>query len=248
MDLALAPRANQPLPNALAALQAKNPQASVDCGSFGAVTLASLLTTPAYTIVEGPLMSQWKFCGPVGSDLHLQVSFELRLFKDGEIEIFPPRLENCWFDEPGSTNKLITLVTVTIDGRTTFSEPIDVKNHTRPLCHRGNDWSYWIGTNAKHTPHHDSNYLHNCECMTPHKVEDPDPSALNVPQIYTPNYIGEDGPGHAGSRQPHLTRRIDWPLERVLSDHAGADTEAPRLSLHDDVSRECEQLEQSLAR
>ena len=62
----------------------------------------------------------------------MQVSFELRLFKDGEIEIFPPRLENCSFDEPGSTNKLITLVTVTIDGKTTFSEPIDVKNHTLP--------------------------------------------------------------------------------------------------------------------
>ena len=61
-DLVLAPRVNTPFPKCYTGGAAgKNPQASVNCGSWGAVTLASLLATPAYTVVAGPLMSQWVF-------------------------------------------------------------------------------------------------------------------------------------------------------------------------------------------
>lgn len=144
----------------LSQLQALNPSVSLQLGSIGTVTLASLLTQTSTgkgvpglvrQWVSGPQMSEWHFYSPVGSDQHLAVFFHVRLYAGNEIEI-ETIVDNGYLTvaSPGARSYTATL---TINGSVRFNSALTHLHHTR--------WSRadWYTENPQIVPRHDPVYL-----------------------------------------------------------------------------------------
>lgn len=135
-------------------LIALSPQASVQCGAFGTVTLSSLLGSPVKTFISGPQMSEFHYLGQVGTDAHLRVYFHVRLWAGGAMEITTV-VENGFLLVAGPTLKGY-VPQVIINGTSRYTNSgatLNQEHHCR--------WAliHWYGTDPQITPKHDTAYL-----------------------------------------------------------------------------------------
>ena len=154
-----------------AKLKAKGANMLVNFQGVGSVELSTLIGksaayssslnqfTPGKTAdwIQGPEMSSWIYSSPVGTDPTLTAWFEVRLWKDGQVEILP-WLENGFLKKTGGTEK-IGRATVSISGNEKFSEDLSVYHHTRTPLVKGTTFSYWLGSDPKVTFKHDTAYF-----------------------------------------------------------------------------------------
>jgi hypothetical protein len=167
-------------------------------------------------IVSGQHMSHSQITCKI--DAQVSIVYELRAFARGEFEVLAPCVENCGFTAPSQPMRSIT-VRIEIDGAIYFDGTVDAKHHTRIPLLNGDAWSWLSGEVAPFRIEHDLAYLCACESFPPfapvaanpslftavHKPPHPLAGQLVFSQHYTPNYIGEGGPGMAsGGYSPHI--------------------------------------------
>lgn len=131
---------------------AANPQASVALGSFGTVSLASLIASPVRVWVAGPQMIEAHYRGAVGTT-GLAVAFQVRLYKSGRLWV-RAIADNGYLDVPPVLRSYVP--SVNIGGTVVFD------NGGAALSHHGHTrWSAegWIGGDPQVTPRHDTGYL-----------------------------------------------------------------------------------------
>ncbi|MDD5033879.1 MAG: hypothetical protein PHE55_03905, partial [Methylococcaceae bacterium] len=136
--------------------------------------------------LQGPEMSSWIYAAPLGTDPSLSAWYEVRLWKDGQIEIIP-WIENGYLLKPGATQK-DGLVGVTVNGVSRFSATLSLPHHTRTLLASGNRLSYWMGADPQVTFRHDTDYLQQTK-LVPHyaaKTAPASPLFTRLPSTFTP--------------------------------------------------------------
>lgn len=168
-------------------------QASVSFGSYGVVELAPLVgTTAAYsagaghfgggrvaTWVTGPEMSSWVYSAPIGTDAHLVAWFEVRLWKDGRIEILP-WIENGYLMVAGPGAKSGTAV-FKINDDVRFSKSLTLANHQRVVLASGTTLSHWQPDTPQVVVAHDTHYLQSTRLVpTYHATTSPTNPLLNT--------------------------------------------------------------------
>lgn len=156
-------------------------------------TLGSLIGTAALhtTVCAGPVMSSWVYRRPVSGNNHLVVFVEVRLFKGGEVEIFP-WVENGYLSVASPTN-FVRTCTVTIGGVSRFSQSIDIKHHTRVPLITGSAFSYWVGSDPQIKPKHDRDYLISTKLIPNLAAAAPAGATLDaLQQTYAPNTLAGD--------------------------------------------------------
>lgn len=154
-----------------ALLKSQNTNMLIDFQGVGKVELSSLIGKVAtyssalnqFTAgktsdwIVGSEMSSWIYSSPVGSDPTLTAWFEVRVWKDGQVEILP-WLENGFLKKKGITEK-IGHVTVSMSGVEKFSSSLSVYHHTRTPLVSGTTFSYWLGADSKVSFKHDTSYF-----------------------------------------------------------------------------------------
>jgi Fibronectin type III domain len=107
--------------------------------------------------VVGPEMSSWIYSSPVGNDASLTAWFEVRLWKDGQMEILP-WIENGYLKKTAIAAKT-GIVTVSISSVQKFSQSLTIYHHTRAPLVWGTAFSYFMGTAPEITFKHDMAYF-----------------------------------------------------------------------------------------
>lgn len=176
-----------------ASIQSAGPAATVQCGSIGTVSLATLLGAPFRTWISTPEMVECHYRSPVGSDPNLVVWFQVRLWAGGRVWV-RAIVENGYLDNAAGTavnaNSLKSYVpSVVIGGATVYS------NGGASLAHHANTrWMAegWIGGNPGITPMHNAVYLRATKLVPNYGWTNPSASVLN-------GYDGTYSPMERGS-------------------------------------------------
>lgn len=180
-------------------IQTAAPTASVQCGAFGTVSLASLLASPVRTWISGPEMVECHYRADVGGGTLLSVWFHVRLYLDGRMWV-RAIVENGYLDNGSgavAANADRSYVpTVIIGGTTVYS------NAGASLSHYANTrWSVegWIGTDPAITPGHNAAYLRASKLVPGYGWTAPSGTALDaLTQTYTPMAAGGIPTGMSG--------------------------------------------------
>jgi hypothetical protein len=195
-------------------------------GGSQVITLNDLVATPFKTVLTGPVMSQWIFRAPVPGSNHLVVLFELRLYKGGRVELFPPKVENGYLFTAGPTNDVRTW-TLTIGGVVVFSASIDIKHHAHAYLLDNSassfkHFSYWIGGDPQIEPVHDVAYLKATKAVPNYGWTTQESTLAGLTQTYTPMWRGNvpSAMGAAGF-QGHIGVLPNWQAA-YLSSNADA--------------------------
>jgi hypothetical protein len=145
-------------PLELADLKRTGVSVTVGCGGFGTVSWEGTdWDSPFLRWVAGPIMSSWIYRRPVGSDAHLVVWLEVRVFSGGQVEVLP-WVENGYIAVAGPTNKS-ALYTVKLNNTERFSASIDLKHHQRTPLVNGAALSHWNVADPQIHLQHDAKYL-----------------------------------------------------------------------------------------
>lgn len=143
--------------------------ASIQYGATCTVNLSSLIGQTSTlsagrmtagrvrTWASGPVMSNWIYYSRCGSDAHLSVWFDVRLYSSGEVEIVP-WIENSTLNVASPTSKTGT-ATFVMNGTTRYTASLPFPHHTRAVLASGTTLSHWSGTAPAVTPKHDVAYL-----------------------------------------------------------------------------------------
>jgi hypothetical protein len=139
-------------------ITAANPSASIQCGSIGTLTLASLLASPFRTWISGPQMVECHYRGNIGSG-NLSGWFHVRLYADGRVWV-RAIVENGYLDNgSGSLNSNSTqnyVPNIGIGGTGVYT------NGGASLAHYANtrySAEGWAGGDPQITPTHNNVYL-----------------------------------------------------------------------------------------
>lgn len=188
-------------------LAAALPVVVIDAGAFSWMLKSSVGTADLNrTVCTGPVMSNFIYRKPVAGSNHLVLWADVRVYKGGNVEIFP-WVENAYFLVAGPANDLRTYA-VTVDGVQKFMQSIDVKHHTRVPLLDGTTFSYWTRADPEITPAHDRAYLMATKLVPNYGWLSPSEAALNgLAQAYAPNaVVGVNNPmsmaGGSGSIIP----------------------------------------------
>jgi hypothetical protein len=181
-------------------LKAKGANMLVSFQGIGSVELSSLIgKVAAYSStrnqftegkasdwIQGPEMSSWIYSSPLGSDPSLTAWFEVRLWKDGQVEILP-WLENGFLKKAGVTEK-IGRATVSISGNEKFAQDLSVYHHTRTPLVSGTTFSYWLSSDPKVTFKHDTAYFQKTKLVPTYGAELSNSSSVltSLATSYTP--------------------------------------------------------------
>ena len=150
--------------------------------------------------VQGSEMSSWIYSSPIGADPSLSAWFEVRLWKDGQVEILP-WIENGYLNKSGVTEKNGT-ATVFISGVQRFSTNLTILHHTRTPLVSGTTFSNWTGVDPQVTLKHDTVYLQKSKLVPSYSANTPSNSTAltNLMTSYSPfgqanypNVIGTAG-------------------------------------------------------
>jgi hypothetical protein len=190
-----------------ASIQSAAPAASVQCGSIGTVSLASLLGSPIRTWISTPEMVECHYRAAVGADPNLVVFFHVRLWAGGRLWV-RAIVENGYLDNVAGTASNATsdknyVPTVVIGGSTVYS------NGGAALAHYANTrWTAegWIGADPGVTPMHNAAYLRATKLVPNYGWNNPSATPLNTYDgAYTPMSRGDTvaAMGSAGY-QPHI--------------------------------------------
>lgn len=152
-----------------AELVASNATVSVDCGAYGSVRWqADDWRTPEREWIAGPQMSSWIYRKAVGSDPHLVVWLEVRLYASGDVEVLP-WIENGFLLVAAPTNKSARYV-VSFNGSERFAASVDLKHHTRTPLIDGAALSYWSRVDPQVSIKHDRAYLQRTELVPTYRA------------------------------------------------------------------------------
>ena len=174
--------------NLASALPATTIAVDADTTDLNALIGTAALHT---TVCTGPVMSSWVYRRPVSGNNHLVVFVEVRLFKGGEVELFP-WVENGYLSVASPTN-FVRTCTVTIGGVSRFSQSIDIKHHTRVPLITGAAFSHWAGSDPQIKPKHDRDYLIKSKLIPNLAAAAPAGATLDaLQQTYTPNTLAGD--------------------------------------------------------
>jgi len=166
-------------------IKAANPQASISLGSYGSVSLSTLLSSPFRTFLSGPEMVEAHYRSPIGSDPSLVGWFHVRYHKGGRIWI-RAIVENGYLDI--ATTPKTYAPTVTVGGVVVYGgtgSELTHYAHTR--------WAVdnWIGGDPQVSPKHDTAYLKSTRLVPNYMDKGPSTSVLDgLYQNYTPNQNG----------------------------------------------------------
>jgi hypothetical protein len=166
-------------------IQAANPSASVQLGSYGTVGLSSLLGSPFRTWISGPEMVEAHYRSSVGSDPTLAVWFYVRLYKGGQTWIRAV-VENGSLDLANAEKSYVP--DVLIGGVSVYNNggaSLTQYEHTR--------WTAegWIGSDPQVTPKLDTSYLIDAKLVPNYWKRNPSATALdNLYQDYIPMQRG----------------------------------------------------------
>jgi len=165
-------------------IQAANPAATVSLGTYGTVSLASLLATPFTTRISGPEMVEAHYRSGVGSDPTLQVWFYVRLYQSGRIWI-QAVVENGDLDV-ATVNKTLANPSVTIGGTTVYSASALAQYANTSWTAEG-----WIGGDPQIIPTFNTAYLESTGLVPNYLNQTPDAATLNaLYQNYVPYQNG----------------------------------------------------------
>lgn len=140
----------------------------------------------------GPVMSEFHFYSPVGSDAHLGVWFYCRLWSDDSIEI-EVYVENGYLLVASPGAKAYTaVVTINNTERYDSGTDLDHRNHTR--------WgrAFWFGTDPEIKPSHDASYLR-ASMMVPNYKTGPNESVFSGLSTSLTPFAQGDWPSTMGS-------------------------------------------------
>lgn len=188
--------------------------ASIQYGATCTVNLSSLIGTTSTlsagrmtagrvrTWASGPVMSNWIYYSRCGSDAHLSVWFDVRLYSSGEVEIVP-WIENATLNIASPTSKTGT-ATFTMNGTTRYTGSLPMAHHTRAVLASGTTLSHWSGADPAVTPKHDVTYFQSTKMVPSYYGTTAAGSALwgRVASSYTPfteaqiPYSGMSGAGY----------------------------------------------------
>lgn len=207
-------------------IQTAAPTAIVQCGSFGTVSLASLLGSPVRTWVSGPEMVECHYRADVGGGTLLSVWFHVRLWADGTMWV-RAIVENGYLDNgsgaAASNADRSYVPTVSVGGSNVYT------NGGASLAHYKNTrWSVegWIGTNPQVTFTHDVTYIDATKLVPHYGWRTPSEDAYDtlifgngVPTAwstatYTPMMQGDVMPHQNGQGEggygPHIGLLMVW--------------------------------------
>jgi hypothetical protein len=168
------------------------PTASVQCGAFGTVSLANLLSSPIRTWISGPEMVECHYRGDVGGGTLISVWFHVRLFIDGRVWI-RAIVENGYLDNGAGALSPVTgqtyIPTISIGGTVVYNNGGASILHFK---HTGYNAQGWIGGDPQITPQHEVLYLRDTKLVPNYWQRTPTETALNaLTQTYTPFGNGE---------------------------------------------------------
>lgn len=179
----------------LAELVALNPQASIELGPFGTVSLSSVINSPWKQTIAGPQMSEWIYRQAVGADPHLVVWWRVRFYGGNDVDVMVG-VENGYLLVPGAARKDYT-ATITINGSVRYSGAIQHFHHTR--------WAmqFWYAGDPLVTPSHDGKYLTDSKLFPNYGWRNPSNSALNgLSESFAP-FAQNDMPAAMGTAGFH---------------------------------------------
>jgi len=143
---------------------------SVTSVEFGNASWSSTdWLTPFQTWISGPYMSNWIFRKPIGSDPHLVAWIDVRLYSNGNVEIFP-WIENGYLNVVGPTLKTGTF-TFNFGNTTRFNASVSLPHHTRTPLINGAQLSYWMTTDSSTIPLHDKTYIQSTELVPTYDIK-----------------------------------------------------------------------------
>lgn len=139
-------------------LKATGISASVSYGNYGTVSWSNTAwDSPFKTLIQGPQMSSWTYRKAIGSDAHLVAWLEVRLYKNGSVEVIP-WLENGYLKvaAPGERSGTASF---SLGGTERYSGSLSLLNHQRAYLGSGTKMSHWLGEDPQVVPKHNVAYL-----------------------------------------------------------------------------------------
>lgn len=214
-----------------ASIQAAAPTASVQCGSYGTVSLSSLLASPVRTFISTKEMVECHYTAKVGTDASLFVTFYVNLYADGRMRV-RAIVTNGFLNGSERVQK-DCVPTVTIGGTVVFNNGSNAYHHSFAAR-----WDVigWIGSDPQITPRHDTGYLTRTKLVPNYWKTGASQSAINgwTSMTYTPgaNLGFSVTMGGTGS-QPDIGPMPQWDalyftsqanpaMFKVVTDHARA--------------------------
>ncbi|MES2356112.1 MAG: hypothetical protein V4568_17245 [Pseudomonadota bacterium] len=189
--------------------------AAIKFSPYGAVALNSLIGhrstynaaahrwTPGLVRqwINGPEVASWIYYSPIGSDPHLAAWFEVKLWRDGAVEVLP-WIENGYLNINAPGEK-IGEGSFSLGNETRYSGTLNLPHHTRAVLASGTTFSYWFHANPQITVKPDIAYLTATKLVPAYYSSTPSSSLLftRIVQSYTPTEVANvpaKGMGSAG--------------------------------------------------
>ncbi|WP_041577116.1 hypothetical protein [Bdellovibrio bacteriovorus] len=171
-----------------------------------------------YEFIKGPIMSSFVYSSAFGSDASLRAWFEVRVFRSGEVEIFPWS-ENGYLLKNGAAEKNGTFE-VLVDGRTVFSESILLPHHGATPLLKGKTQSYFRSGVGSLIIKHDVAYIQKSRAVPTYYTESGMNATLvgNLVQDYTPLGVHNLSPsmGTAGYH-PSIGLISEWDVSYLFT-------------------------------
>ncbi len=209
-------------PLGLAALKATGVTVDVGCGGYGSVSWSGTDWDSAFLAwISGPEMSSWIYRRPVGSDAHLVVWLEVRLYAGGAVEVLP-WIENGYLKVAGAQSKSATF-TFSLGGTQRFSRSIALACHCRTVLLSGSAVSHWLGTDPQVSIKHDSTYLQSTGLVPSYRASVADNSSVvtGLPSSFVPLQQGSmpNAMGSAGYH-PSIGLLPEWDVLYLVTNAA----------------------------
>lgn len=200
-------------------LKATGVSASVTLGSYGSATWEGSGWNAAFmSWVSGPEMSSWIFRQPVGADPHLVAWLEVRLYRNGAVEILP-WIENGYLLKQSPGERAGT-ASFSLNGTLRFSGSLNLFSHTRAVLASGQQLSHWLAADPKLSFRHDTGYLQLTRLVPAYRAVIPSGAELwnRISTIYTP--LGKhDFPSEMGTAgfHPSIGPLPEWDVAYLAS-------------------------------
>jgi hypothetical protein len=166
--------------------------AVIDVGSYGTVSWSGTdWASPFMTVCTGPVMSQWVYRKPVGSDPHLVAWLRVRLYSSGEVDALP-WVENSKLLVASPTSKAGTYA-FTMGGTVRYTGTIDLPAQCRTPLLSGTGLSHWLGTDPDVDVLHDTDYLQATGLFSQYFARTPSNAAVvtSLPSSWAPLQQGK---------------------------------------------------------
>lgn len=174
--------------------------------------------SPHRVWVSGPVMSSWIYRRPIGADAHLVAWLEVRLWRNGAVEVLP-WVENGYLFVPGGRSVNANW-TFSLGGVVRESLSFDLPHHCRTPLVSASRLSHWLDSDPALTVKHDALYLMATEMVPTFGVStaESDAPVRRLPTTYVPLQQGgyASGMGTAGASED-IGLLPDWDCAYLTS-------------------------------